>query len=607
MRADSMDPVSKANNLFQDAADNDSAMLVALDTQLGVAAKRLREGHAKQALELLRRAHKLASRYEAPSPQGQVPLVVRLASATVRLQTCCSLSHLGEHHRALQEADVAKKELDSIWWTMVGATKEAEVLSATGDFLKLDAVLQMHIKSPPRWLPRVIDTAIQARLCRAVELEYVASDSELLIAVEASAALDNRKPLPLHSRQPTFAGKEGSEEFLPRIGMPLARPSLGQDLAQEHHQAWQLCLSLLPRGHPIRQDAEKAILQARVRWQTVAGSAGEADPPSLSGMSSSHALGKSFSEPTLIRAPADLPPIVGPTKQGQSKNSLDAMHGSKDSWNSAWSVSTAYNKSISGFLSDSSVPSMDEQQFSSLEWTDSALPGAIFSRTLPSSLPSRKSSSDPNRVSPKKQKGAAAWAASLDSAQKEEEPDKNIFADWLKNNLHKDRMTGFQHKLMSYEGISNLQSELRRERNGFRKTMSYMDDERLAEFRLLYSDHGVQATRIGKKRAAAMRKTSIRVSAKAKAMLDNELEIYQYYGLEVPEGSSTVQSLRKLMEACSENAPDKVRMRKQRLEERQKEKEREKLRKQMALPRPGGGSLSTSKLLFAASKAFSEK
>lgn len=595
MRPDSVDFSSK------DAADNDVAMLAALDSQLDVAAKRMREGHTKQALELLRRSHKLVSKFEAPSPKGEVPLVVRFASATVRLQTCCLLSQLGEHHRALQEVDAAKKELDSIWWTMIGATKEAEAMSATGQFCLLDAALQTHITNPPRWLPRAIDTAIQIRLCRAVELEYVASDSQILAALEASAALDQGKPLPLLSHQRTNAGQEIAEEDIPDRGMPVAELSFGQDLAQEYHQAWQLCLRLLPRGSPILLDAERAIWHARVRWQTIAGSAGEAVSDALFGKSSSSALNKSFSEPALTRAPAELPPIVGFAKSIQPKHSWEVMHGSKDSWDSVMSGSTKYNESISALFGDSRSSSMDEQS----EWIETFPRGDVFARSVRSSIPSKGSPLDRNRISPKKQKPARAQTASPDSTQKgekDDESEKNIFADWLKNNLHKNRMTGFQHKLQSYEGIGILQGEMRREKHGLRQELAHMDDERLADNRVLYTSHGLQATRIGNKRRAAIRKTSIQPTDRAKAILKGEKAMYQYYGLEVPECGSTAQSLKKLMEACRANDPDKVKRRKQREEERKQAKEAEQ-RKTLKLKAAGGGDVS-GQLLFAARGAL---
>eukprot|EP00440_Ansanella_granifera_P031397 gb/GFBE01034091.1/.p1 GENE.gb/GFBE01034091.1/~~gb/GFBE01034091.1/.p1 ORF type:complete len:609 (+),score=110.52 gb/GFBE01034091.1/:1-1827(+) len=552
-----------AEGAVQTAIDNDDAMLALIERQAEVADRKMKEGHPTQALELLRRTHQLALTYEAPSPKGQRPLIVRLASAAVRLQICAALSKLGRHDQALEEAANATREVDSLWHTMKEAVLEADALDAVGEFPTLDAALQLHLKNPPRWLQQTLETAVQARLCQAVEMEYILPEREFQAALDASAMI--------------WTGMLWQQEQkckAPIVGMPLSKLSMGQEIAQLHREALQMCLSLLPREHPMRVATERAVQDAQSRWRHVLWR----ETSKLAPLAPS----RSHSEPVL-RAPKDLPPLARLPKANRQRHGLSFSDQallrlescSKDSWSSGFTASTFVDSLEPSVVSDSSETLAEAVEETHGEWVRHAPPGDVMYRSLPSSFAAATSGGQP-ATSKKMKRRPRANIQDAAATGFQEPIDPNPFRDWKKSVVHVGRMTHFQRKLQNYEGIRSLQSDMRDSSVHFRQWMKDLeaedvDDTRLFDDRVLFTDHGICASKIGQKKKEAMRKTSDRPSELALKRAEREKELYTHLGLPMPKPGmpgSTLSSLRKLMQASVDRSPQAVAQRQKELDDK---------------------------------------
>mmetsp|Transcript_25380 Transcript_25380/g.46014 ORF Transcript_25380/g.46014 Transcript_25380/m.46014 type:complete len:752 (+) Transcript_25380:90-2345(+) len=297
MRVDEFDPrrpsTSSASPQQQAAKDKDEALLALVDRQVQIAAGKLKSGDKKQAMAILKRCYDLANSHQAPSPNGERPLVKRFAISIVRLQTCAALSQLGRHDQALEEATAAKQDLDELWLVMTGATVELEAAQAVGDTSMPHPVLRHHILHPPSWLSRALEATIQARLCLAVEMEYILPIEVFEAALEAASNAESREAMGLPALRSGGAARKGSsgsrptsrkgtrsgvpvapaegEEEIPQIGQPIPALSRGQELYGLYQEANRLASKLLPKNNVVRKDAERTEKEARQRWKEFTG------------------------------------------------------------------------------------------------------------------------------------------------------------------------------------------------------------------------------------------------------------------------------------------------------------------------------------------------
>lgn len=559
---------------LQQAAGKDEALLALVDSQTETAHKRLREGHAKQAIELLRRAHQAAVTFVAPSPKGETPLVVRLASAIVRLQLCAALSLLDRHHQAMEEAVLAKNELDSVWMTMSNANIEAQALNVTGEILNLDAALLSHLKHPPSWLGRAFETAITARMCQAVELEFMVPAEELQIALNASLSAQ------FPSHQP-FADKLQ----LDAIGMPKSEFSGAEELADLHRQAKHMCKMLLPHQSVTRIETEKHITMAHRRWKDVLGIS-ELPSPSISSRSSP-AMSKTWSAPSIH--PSSLPPLnsqpkwTRPQRPAGFHDSMIPKTASKDSLGSTCAGSSSEPWLDASLDSMRSMDSHLSELTSHSEFVRTATPGDVMYRTLPASFSEAKRAKKGTRPRSKERaRSNKASKESMDAVTEVEDP--NPFREWKKNFNDKGKMSYFERELQTLEGIKRLQKDMKPETARFKQWLTDLErlgeENRLADDRILYCDHGVKALKIGEKIKKDWEKNNL-VKEKSERVLElqaKKKELWSFYGVGIKEkdkGRVDVKSLKKLMQASIDWMPEE----KKRKEAEEKIKEQEELQK----------------------------
>jgi len=219
------------------AQDKDTALLGMVDHQVDVAMSALSINDSRKAVAVLRRAHQLSQQHSSP------PLpIAKLALATVRLALCATLSHIGRHDQAFAEASEAKREIEEIWRTMQAASMEQEEADAIGITTKPAAPLRKMMRTPPEWLSRVVEVAVQATLAMALELEYESPKKDLMHA-------------PLSPQQPA------------KVGQPQPPPTRTEEIAELHEEAARLARELLPEESEVRQAAERTCLQAQLRHE----------------------------------------------------------------------------------------------------------------------------------------------------------------------------------------------------------------------------------------------------------------------------------------------------------------------------------------------------
>eukprot|EP00931_Biecheleriopsis_adriatica_P101532 TRINITY_DN76649_c0_g1_i1.p1 TRINITY_DN76649_c0_g1~~TRINITY_DN76649_c0_g1_i1.p1 ORF type:complete len:670 (+),score=143.70 TRINITY_DN76649_c0_g1_i1:75-2084(+) len=636
------------NGAVQKARDPDDAYLALVDRRAEVAHRKLQGGHPQQAINLLRQAHSTASTYDAPSPKGETPLVVRLASASLRLQLCTALSQIGRHQQAMEEALNSKAELDSVWYLLTDAVEEVEALNAQGLFLQLDEALRTHLQSPPRWLQRMLETAIQARLCISLEAEYTLPDEEFQAALDASMDLSTGVPsslVPLDAENTA----EQQEEVL--IGMPLPRLSLGQEVAQMHREALLLSRNLLPKGHATRVETEKTIREAQSRWRNYIDKMASPSPihnsmsksmsDSMLCFTTSASSGAGWSpsaasSPILpIReAPDELPPLSKMPKVNRARMAkpsffanqaaatsaafLHASSFSKDSWDSGITGSTfaesgrapsmeffSDTQSMAASLSgDSRISMTGSNPMTHAEWVRTAPPGDVMYRSFPSNFAQSmgQTRSISPCVSPTSKKGRKILKQmttpkdmnSTSNVTVQEPEDKDPFKAWKKSAATDSRrMTPFQKKLQSYEGLNELQTDMRREKRRFRFWMNDLEatygEEHLTEDRVLFCEHGVNVSKMGHKRKDAAKVLSVQATEAGQKQEEAFKEYFKHYNMTMPKEGLTMKSLLKLMQSSFDRTPAEVQRkkeeaaRKKRQEAEEAEKKRQDLAKGLAL------------------------
>jgi len=200
-------------------------------------------------------------------------------------------------------------------------------------------------------------------------------------------------------------------------------------------------------------------------------------------------------------------------------------------------------------------------------------------------------------------------------AQEVQDPDP--FKDWQKNYMDVGNMTLFQRKLLTLEGMSSLQHDMKTESRRlkhFIQDLSALDTQRPEEMRLtddriVYTDHGMHALQIGQQKSQAMKKKAWHPSAQKQRVLDREKEIFEYYNVGMPPAGKdvSVKHLRKLMKESFERSPAEV-ARKTEEEEtknRIRIEEAEKKRQELKNAFSSGGKLEADKEEPAARKRAS--
>ena len=636
IRPDNFDPKRPGPpNKLQRAKDRDEAMLAVVDRHSEVVDGKIRTRDFKGAITLLKRTQNMVAHHQSPVPgDGEKALVVRLASACVQIQLCVALSRIGRHAPALQEATRAKEELDDIWALLTGAAMDMAMAEAGGDSNKPHPVLRSHICHPPHWLERAVCCAIQSRLCMAMEMEYLLSNEEL--QSQRSGVLPPILPVPSPPGSPSSADHEtmdltsldqetlteGLTDAGLNVGLPLPPLSEMQQMWQLYEEAVALAAQLLPSTHALKLDAEKAAGSALDRWasapkvpgESSASFAVEKSRPSVSFAKEAESTSLPLTKAPLPAPPSPVPAEakaeakveLKPALRRKSEEVKEATFQlpeleattSQDEWLSEL-PSMLLSKGGQKVLSRSNtMPSLqrardevitpEEKQHASQsrrntdsnshgDWVKRAPPGDVFYRSLPWSF------GLPNK-SPKNQRRKKKKADT--SASLTNQPEMDPFKDWAKEFMHLENMTLFQRKLRTLDGISSLHTDMKIETKRFRQVMQDLEmyggeeQERLGNNRILYTDAGMKALRIGQQRNEQLRKSAWQTSTYGQKFMEREKQLFGYYGMgKQYEKGIDVKCLRKLLEESVNRTPA-GRARKKKEEDERKKQELEEAEQQ---------------------------
>lgn len=492
-----LDKEIKYTPAVQAAQDDDESLLAMVEQQADVANGKLRMGEARQAVTVLRRAYQVADAHEHPGSPGYVPPVKRLALASIRLQLCAVLSKIDRHVQALAEARAAKLETDELWRSSFAGLVEAEAAGQAGDFSRPPAPLRKLLVNPPKWLPRVVEVSIQARQCIALEIEYC---------------------LPVGKTLET-AGAPAVDESVPPEGLPRPPPTPAQEVEEMHQEAVMLAQQLLPDGHPVRSGAERACLQGKDRKTNPGGSP-------LSG-AARRSLAASSS---------------------QSKQKLpDFVNNSLMDHSTTSTIFSALNGEM-GFLRADQSPASQDKSWDSIHSPISPHQKLFASRgdVLTTSLPRSRSSPTPVKAARRASVSRGSVSNSSDpmnaSLAKTDKSDKtaDAFGDWKKSVSDVNKMSLSQIRMRDFDGIKHLHSDLKTTTAQFKQGwLKDLDDDVLYDYRTLYCEHGVQATKKAEKRMETFKKQTWQPSDAALQKDQDKKDIFSYYGVEPASGKKS--------------------------------------------------------------------
>jgi hypothetical protein len=263
----------------------DDVLFRVVEMQSGIADHARKKGRLRPASASLDKAFKEgAMRAAAGQPAGL------LACASVRLQSCATLSRFHKHGEALEEACAAVLEMDKLWkefGTAHGVSQAAERDNrCVEDALKkVYPGLRALMSKPPKWLEKAVIVSVEAKHCVALELEYCILEKESTDAAfsdlqQAIASGD----MNMHSHRPSAQKRPQSAPSAPArkitnvtadddMAWALSVASAGgRQLADPwglierlHTEGLALAELLLQPGHPVLERSKRTELQARGR------------------------------------------------------------------------------------------------------------------------------------------------------------------------------------------------------------------------------------------------------------------------------------------------------------------------------------------------------
>lgn len=373
---------------------------------------------------------------------------------------------------------------------------------------------------------------------------------------------------------------------------------------QLYGEAMELASQLLPATHALTIDAQKAAASALDRCSsgpsteatvaTASEGPGPPGPDPVASMESStetpatHVAKRKASLPSeeipKAKDSPKLPELSSPLEDEEFLSQLPSMLLSKNRkplFNRSTTMPSLRRESRETVMtaeekSNASKTRRNTDSNSHGDWVKRAPPGDVFYRSLPWSfgLPGK---SPKNR---RKKKKADALAT-----QAHDGP-IDPFKDWAKEFMHLENMTLFQRKLRTLDGISSLHTDMKIETKRFRQFMQDLElyggeeQERLGNNRILYTDAGMKALRMGQQRNEQLRKQAWQTSAWGQKFIEREKQLFGYYGLgKQYEKGIDVKCLRKLMEESFNRTPGE-RMRRKNEEEQKKKQEMEEAEQQ---------------------------
>jgi len=548
------------------AKDSDEALLAMVQQQADVAGSYLRNGDARKAVATLRRAYKVAADHGGADAQGvYVPAARRLALASLRLQLCAVLSRLGRHPQALIEARAAKHETDEVWRTALGGCAELVEASEEGNLNKPAAPLRRLLLRPPPWLPSVVEASIQARQCVALELEFVQDglEGEEAAAPQPPPGLDGPDVTNLGTGEEASAGSEAHAEG-----------PLEEEVQGMHREAVLLARQLLPEEHPVRDGAERAMLLRELRRQEAAERAERTQASSNSALA---AAPRPRSSPMASAADMLL-------KRGRTRSVLPAALDATLGESTATKLLSALDGHM-GFLNrrsskvdmDLDAPVTHESLFSP--------PGDVFNRSFKRALLKEEKGTRPSGSSgaPGTMRARSDSLCSTGGKLKAGGArEKDPFRAWKLEVMDVNKMTMKEIKARSFDGIKELQADIKRDNRRFRSLwLKEMDQDLLYEDRTLYTDHGLRASEKAERKYEAWKKKAYKPSELTLQKKEEQKKVFSYYGVPMSASEPDLKAWgRVLRESHARTPAERERVRSELEEKRRREEEARRRREE---------------------------
>jgi len=142
-------------------------------------------------------------------------------------------------------------------------------------------------------------------------------------------------------------------------------------------------------------------------------------------------------------------------------------------------------------------------------------------------------------------------SGSMAAKTQKDEKIKDPFQDWKKNVLDPNRMTWTQKQMQTFEGIKDLQGELKKAGIDFKQlTLKELDDERLNDNRTLFSEAGMRATERTQKRLQAAMQGAWYTKEEPHDKKEARRDLYAHYGV---NHSSSEPALRPALRVFKES------------------------------------------------------
>jgi len=496
------------------AQDGDELLFAMVEREAAIADAKLRMGDARHALSVLKRAYRLADAYGRRSPSGDNPVAVcsemtappsaspelparSLAVAALRLQMCAVLSRFRRHHEAINEARAAKHQADGLWKSLMGASIELTAAVAAGDVARPAPELRRLLLNPPKWLVRLAEVSIQCRQCLALELEF---------------GLPQTPPLPTGHVEPASAAPSVANSSSPQDALPVPPLTPEQEVSVLHHEAVMLAQRLLPTHHLVREAAERAAKHGELRRR---GRSTSSSRPAEAGVG----LQPSIHE--CLQEEGSLPQLL---KHGRSRSlsvsALAEVLGDGRDARLALDGSMGLPRGGSPVHSELS---MHETLF--------AARGDVFRNSVRSQSTGALIKHSPRTANrsmmsrPDSLHQASSCSGRL-----------NPFKEWRARQTDLMNMSMTEIKGSTFEGIKDMQDEVKRENQLFKQIwLKECDPDRLFENRTFHTPYGNMVKVKSERHFGAWKMDDHRIAEAAlEQKRSSQRELCGYYGVAVP-------------------------------------------------------------------------
>uniref|UniRef100_A0A7S2IJH6 Uncharacterized protein n=1 Tax=Alexandrium andersonii TaxID=327968 RepID=A0A7S2IJH6_9DINO len=172
--------------------------------------------------------------------------------------------------------------------------------------------------------------------------------------------------------------------------------------------------------------------------------------------------------------------------------------------------------------------------------------------------------------------------------------EKDPFRAWKLEVMDVNKMTMKEIKSRSFEGIKEMQADIKRDNRRFRNLwLREMDEDLLYEDRTLYTPHGMLATEVAERKYDAWKRKAYKPNDYTVQKKEAQKKLFSYYGVPMSSSEPDLKAWgRVLRESHARTPAERERVRREQEAQRRKEEEarrREQEEQRAALAQAAGG------------------